>query len=354
MVSVALIHYRLVARGGLESRLQNYIQAFLSLNCKVELIAAWMHPDFYIPEQVKVTLIKPGIYPKWYLQASFGNKVKSYLKSGGFDLSFAMFRIPGVDILVVPGTHLGYRKALGKQFFTFSDLAQIALDRKCFQSSGLLLAASRKMKEELIKLHDVPENKITVAFPPVNQKLYTAVDTSQKQALRLKHEIPIHHNVFLFVSSGHAQKGRKRVIAAWKKASPTDATLLLIGKKKSDSKAAGIIDLGFRTEVNEFYQLADALVHPAQYEAYGQVIAESLACECPVLISSGCGALELLEPGWGEVFEWDNESAWVNAFHSFKPENYSVDRDKVLQKIPTALQVIQDILLPTINKKAQR
>jgi len=354
VVRVALIHYRLVARGGLESRIQNYIRAFLQLNCKVELIAAWMHPEFSIPDEVQVTLIRPGVYPKWYLHTSFGNKVQEYCSKQDFDLTFAMFRVPGVDALVVPGTHLGYRKALNHRFFSFSDLAQIALDRRSFSAARILVAASGKMRDELVELHHIDVAKIVVSYPPIDAETYLPASSDEKRKLKAKYGIPESNRVFLFVSSGHKQKGRTRVIRAWKKAKPENATLLLIGKKRKEPCANGILDLGFQIRPGEFYKLADALVHPARYEAYGQVIAEALASECPVFISSGCGAAELLEPEWGAVFEWNNESEWVNLFQSFQPKYYQVDRNKVLSKIPSANQVIRDILLPTINKNAHR
>ena len=54
------------------------------------------------------------------------------------------------------------------------------------------------------------------------------------------------------------------------------------------------------------------MVHPAQKEAFGMVIAEALSIGIPVLCSSESGASELLDPKKNSLSCGDPISAWHN------------------------------------------
>lgn len=51
----------------------------------------------------------------------------------------------------------------------------------------------------------------------------------------------------------------------------------------------------------EYYSDAIATVHPAEFEAFGNVILESLACGTPVVVSDRCGAAEIIDETCGVV-----------------------------------------------------
>jgi glycosyltransferase involved in cell wall biosynthesis len=56
-----------------------------------------------------------------------------------------------------------------------------------------------------------------------------------------------------------------------------------------------------QTELAELYSKAKATIHPANFEAFGNVILESLACGTPVVASPKCGASEILTSSTGRV-----------------------------------------------------
>jgi glycosyltransferase involved in cell wall biosynthesis len=51
----------------------------------------------------------------------------------------------------------------------------------------------------------------------------------------------------------------------------------------------------------EYYSSAFATIHPANFEAFGNVILESLACGTPVVVSDQCGAAEIVDESCGRV-----------------------------------------------------
>jgi len=63
-------------------------------------------------------------------------------------------------------------------------------------------------------------------------------------------------------------------------------------------RAIGRVD---QTELAEYYSSAVATIHPANFEAFGNVILESLACGTPVVVSDQCGAAEIVVDSCGRV-----------------------------------------------------
>ncbi|WP_148415062.1 glycosyltransferase family 4 protein [Haloferax sp. KTX1] len=54
-------------------------------------------------------------------------------------------------------------------------------------------------------------------------------------------------------------------------------------------------------ELAEYYSSAIATIHPANFEAFGNVVLESLACGTPVVVSDQCGASEIIDHTCGRV-----------------------------------------------------
>jgi glycosyltransferase involved in cell wall biosynthesis len=83
--------------------------------------------------------------------------------------------------------------------------------------------------------------------------------------------------------------------------------------KRSDRRVVVVGDLSCETthldvrrdveheELRSLYAHAHALIHPAKFEAFGNVILESLACGTPVVINENCGAAEIIDESTGIV-----------------------------------------------------
>jgi glycosyltransferase involved in cell wall biosynthesis len=67
------------------------------------------------------------------------------------------------------------------------------------------------------------------------------------------------------------------------------------------------------------YSGALATIHPAKFEAFGNVVLESLACGTPVVTTDRCGAAELLDDSCGVVT--DDVASGVEACVGLEPED---------------------------------
>ena len=144
-------------------------------------------------------------------------------------------------------------------------------------------------------------------------------------------------NKFLYISTGHKRKGLPFLMNIFSKLNPDKYELFVAGNK-FDSNLPNVKSLGFIQKTNELYNIADCLLHPASYEAFGQVVTESLICGTPVFVSDRVGAKEIVKNSEGLVLPFNHEKKWLNAIHNF-------DKNKVVAKsqLVDELNIVQHI-----------
>ncbi|MFU1781515.1 glycosyltransferase family 4 protein [Haloarcula japonica] len=69
----------------------------------------------------------------------------------------------------------------------------------------------------------------------------------------------------------------------------------------AESKNLRVIGRVDQQKLAEYYSSAMVTIHPANFEAFGNVILESLACGTPVVVSNHCGAAEIVDDSCGRV-----------------------------------------------------
>ncbi|MCF7728059.1 glycosyltransferase [Sulfitobacter sp. M22] len=110
------------------------------------------------------------------------------------------------------------------------------------------------------------------------------------------------------VGSMKAQKNHPLLLGAFAQMSRPDARLMFVGTGAGEADlraladdlgvASQVIFAGFHPDPTPFYQTADLFVLSSDYEGFGNVIVEALACGTPV-VSTDCpsGPAEILEDG---------------------------------------------------------
>ena len=324
-MKVALIHYRLVNRGGLETRLINYSNYFVERGDEVTIICAKKSDDVDIPKEVKVVKIKLGIVPNPFRKLNFAVQVSKYMESHSFDFSLSLSRTYSQDAVLAPGNHLGYLISNNKSFKSVDDRIQIYLDRQSFKESPIIYAASQFMKDELIELYGIEAQKIKVLFPPINTSHFYPVQAEVKTQLQKKYQIDPNAKSFVFASSGHKRKGIQLLLEVFAELDPKQFKLYVAGYPKVKSALSNVYNLGFCKKMMEVYNAVDFTIHPASYEPFGQIIAESILCHTPVIISDKVGAKEVITENTGllvqsfELQEWIKQLKSINKNAFFKP-----------------------------------
>lgn len=347
-MKIALIHYRLILRGGLERRLINYTNWLINQGHEVHIIVAKKSDDVRLPEGVKVHQLHLGLMPKVFRQRYFDYLLGKFMKQHAFDASLSLMRTSHQDIVLCPGNHLGFLRSENRQARRLKDFEQIKCDRHAFESSKVVLAASGMMAEEAIHLYHTDPKKVIVLHPPVNDQLFHSQWKNQLSSLREKYHLPHNKRLFLFVSSSHHRKGLPLLLRCFEQLQQTDAVLVVAGLPKVHSPLTNVIDLQFVPNMEELYAACDFTIHPAVYEPFGQIVSESICCGTPVIISNMVGAGEIVEDGEGIILSLDNEQVWLDTIRTAQPASFHIRDDAARRKgllVDQHMSRIMDVIL---------
>ena len=322
---IALIHYRLLRKGGLETRLFNYLNYYTAQGHEVHLIVSKIDADVVIPNSIQIHQINLKRVPKPIRMWFFNTGLKEIMKKNTFDLSVSLGRTSHQDLVMCPGTHLGYMKALGFRFQGPIDRMNVYLDKLAYRDSKLVLAASGQIKNELTDLAHVADEKIRILYPPTNVKQFNQSGSLHKQEWIKKYGFSETKKSLLFVTTGNHLKGYDFLLNLMAQLQDEPIELVIAGVKPIHSELKNVKFLGYSENVNELMWAADALVHPAKYEAYAQVVSEALLCGLPVVVSHMVGAKSVVSKEVGIVVDSFSDEKWITAINQVLNKEWSID-----------------------------
>lgn len=343
-MKIALIYFRIQLRGGLETRLFNYMNYFLERGDDVTIICAKTSDDVVLPPAVKVVKLSTGLVPRQVRMVWFNHRLKKYMTTHDFDFSLSLGRTYHQDAVLAPSNHRGFLKAMNKKGLHPKHFTQNYLDRQIAKRCQKILAASQMMKDELVKYYAAPSENIHILYPPLNVDNFSPPAAAEKTLLRKKYKIAPTTKVFAFVSSSHYRKGLDVLLAAFEMLQDEEVLLLIAGFPEVKTELYNVRFLGFLKEPRELYILADATVLPARYEPYGQVVSESLQCKTPVVVSHKVGAKEILTPHTGIILNTLAPKKWAEQLLALQLTDFIIPDDFILKNELTLRQHIQKML----------
>ncbi|GIV33187.1 MAG: LPS biosynthesis-like protein [Chitinophagales bacterium] len=316
-MKIALIHFRIAQVGGLETRLKNYLHYFTQRGDEVTIVHARQDMHIQLPDRVHLHKINCRWIPKPLRMWWFGKHSASFLQQSQFDLSLSLGRTPGQQLLICPGTHIGYLQAMHIQVPSPVDYLNIYLDRQAFRTSGIILSASRMIAREVTGLYRIAQEKVQTLYPPSDPDVFNF--SLRRQRLQLQRALGIapHKKSFLFVSSGHQRKGLPLLLQIFSSLRSKAVHLYIAGAPVKYRLPDNVSFLGFTPDMQKVYPAVDALIHPAAYEPFGQIVSESLMCGTPVIVSQKTGAAELVQPDEGLVIPSFKPADWQQAIERF-------------------------------------
>jgi len=163
-----------------------------------------------------------------------------------------------------------------------------------------IIAISESGKQDLVRLWQVPPERVQVITPGVEPRFFAPPPPPQIEQFRRAQQLPEHF--VLFLGTREPRKNIPTLIDAFaraKRAANLPHHLILAGGRGwLDHDIAKTIQtlnmtnqvhlVGFvaQAELPLWYRAADAFVYPSQYEGFGMPPLEALACGAPVIASN--------------------------------------------------------------------
>ena len=177
------------------------------------------------------------------------------------------------------------------------------------QGADVILTVSNSAKKDIIKILNIPEDKIKVIYCGINQKLYKLVpELSLPKSLK---KYGIRKKYILAIGPLGTRKNHNRLIDAYNilpKNIRKDYQLVITGEKKGTYNKllikAGkncliddIVFTGFipEEEMPMMISAASLFVFPSLYEGFGIPLLEAMACGTPLLVSNVSSIPEVVE-----------------------------------------------------------
>ncbi|MEI8389082.1 MAG: glycosyltransferase family 4 protein [bacterium] len=301
------VFYELVNRAvNLGCIVDLYCTTYLScqniLKSKINKINFIGHPkDFKHPEKIE----------------KFYDQVKEMIHDENYDHVISENISVSIDIGVLQGHSLLHYKDLSGNFFsklifTIQKYKYINAQKKWLKNQyNKIIVPSNTLKDELIRNFKISDEKFVVIHPGVDipkVKSHAACNKELVFGLSAPSFSKKGGNVFLKALSLLKKKGYKfkaKIIYSKSKINLKLQFLLSMYGLKD------LIEfLPYQKDMQEFYNSVDVVVMPSLMETFGLVALEGMINNKPAVVSSFCGASEILEDEVnGFIFDMNKNSS---------------------------------------------
>lgn len=378
-MKIALIRKKYNYSGGAENYLRLAAGRLKERGHDVHILTAGDVPDSFF----KVNKIKSLNKPSFLSNILFAINVNRVLKNKFFDCVISFERLPfkgicrirekarrGLSNVVYRAGDGCHKEWLNKRkkaepFYkklTFAlnphHIVLLYFEKLCFSDSGLIIANSKMVKNDILKHYLIPDEKIHVLYNGVDLQRFQPVGTKQKEDLKNFSRIKENH-VILFAGGDFKRKGLDVLLKAVALLDIKDVKLIVAGRGDTArySLLAGQLGIeknvlfrGAEQEMEKLYGVSDVFVLPTIYDPFSNATLEAMASGVPVITTSFNGASELIENGvQGFVIDDPlNESLFAENISTvlrktaemgrlarIKAEEYPIDRavDEILKVI---------------------
>jgi UDP-glucose:(heptosyl)LPS alpha-1,3-glucosyltransferase len=226
--------------------------------------------------------------PRWFSHIQFSNKVSKWVKSHAEkrELIHSHERISCHHVTTMHSTLFNFPK---KGFPSFRKLINEYLEKREVNCDSVIkvVPVSYLISNEITLKYNISGNKLTYPITPGISKI-------KVKRKKFDPEKP----VIGFIGKEWRRKGLPMVIKIWREIRKKVPGVKLclagfssctkIGLKESELNSVQI--LGYVENKAIFFSKIDILLHPANKEAYGMVIAEAASIGIPIVVSDKCGA----------------------------------------------------------------
>ena len=254
-------------------------------------------------------------FPRWLGPVSFALFARRRIRSIGCDIIHSHERIFEMDLFTFHGIpHATWIREARQKRLSLFDRATARVEQKGISGAGapLILPVSNLVRDELLKVYDLPDSRIQVVHPGVSVRRFSDPDrTGCRSEIRKLHGLTPEDGVVLFVGMNFEIKRLDLVIGGLAEASRNSPDcrrmkLLVVGRGNTEKYrklaqelgiAEQVIFAGVTREVEKYYLAADILAMPSHFDTFGLVVLEAMVAGLPVIISEKVGAKDLIKSG---------------------------------------------------------
>jgi UDP-glucose:(heptosyl)LPS alpha-1,3-glucosyltransferase len=251
---------------------------------------------------------------------SFARAARGAWQHEGFDLVQSHERIPGCDVyragdgvhrrwLAIRKASSGFLQKIGIALNPYHRYV-CAAERAMFESPRLraVICNSRMVRDEIRQDFRIEPDKLHVIYNGIDlEHFHPRLRDSLRGAARAEIRCHARDTLFLFVGSGFSRKGLDAAIEALALAGNDAYWLLVVGRDREQGRFEARAErlgvgrrvrfLGGRQDVRPLYAAADCFILPSRYDPFPNTGLEALAMGLPSIVSSRCGAAEVVEHG---------------------------------------------------------
>lgn len=254
-------------------------------------------------------------FPRFIRPISFAYFTNKRIRSKDFDLVHGHDRIFRMDLFTMHGIpHRTWIKEARHKPLSLFDRSTAWVEEKGIKGSHIpmILAVSTLVKDELLKVYDIPESKIRVIHPGVSIDRFSTLNReSCRYEIRQRHGLLENDVVVLFVGMNFeikrldlVVKGVAALVAKGNRNS--NLKVLVVGKGGKEQYltlardltiADRVIFVGVTREIEKYYLASDIFAMPSQFDTFGLAVLEAMTAGLPVIITRKVGARDLIDPG---------------------------------------------------------
>lgn len=191
----------------------------------------------------------------------------------------------------------------------------LSRERRALRHARVVLCNSARTADDVQERLGIAPERTRIVYYGSDPERFPLVTARERAGARRELNWVEDRPVVAFVGAlGDRRKGFDRLFDAWQllcRDRSWDADLAVAGhgaeltrwRRLAIEKGLGgrIRFLGFRDDVSRVLAAADALVHPARYEAYGLGVHEAICRGLPAIVSARAGVAELFPPDLSDL-----------------------------------------------------
>jgi UDP-glucose:(heptosyl)LPS alpha-1,3-glucosyltransferase len=335
---IALNHTRLADSGGVEAYIFRLVHALLLRGHAIDYFCARVerpieHPAFRVfpvPQPRRPTSLRVALFARRSARAiARAEREAPYDVVQGFGRTWyqtvyrdgsgchADYREAYLDRV----KRRGWRRTHYRLFPTDGAVQAIERWRYVARPPRLVIAISRLVRDQILRRHPLAPERVRVLYNGIDLERHhpRLADAGRAQLLPalfgpdLRGEGDAAPRALVFVGSDFGRKGLDLLIDALAEleGEPSLAkrryAVAVVGRDHREAQwqqraarrgvGGRLRFLGYRDDVPALLAGSDGLVLPSWFDAFGNVVAEALACGAPVVASASCGGAEWIRDG---------------------------------------------------------